>query len=236
MPWEDAARRSCAPGVALRTSGRVRGAGKKVKGRKRHLVTDRLGLRVGLAVHGADVQDRDGAPKVLKSIRARRPWLRVRPAHSDGPRPGPHRRGRRLCGAEAERRHEPLRRLDHRDPQAVRCRSASRSCRADGPSSEPSPGWQGPADWPRTGRNPSPPPRPGSSSPIPPDPTSRRVSGWALRDTIFQPRHGTLWPTVPEIRADLRPAFCLARPALRLTLEYWGDTQRSNHFSRKVSL
>lgn len=51
-------------------------AGKKVQGRKRHIVTDTLGLLVGLVVHGGDVQDRDGAPEVLKSIRARQPWLR----------------------------------------------------------------------------------------------------------------------------------------------------------------
>lgn len=31
---------------------------------------------VGLAVHAADVQDRDGAPAVLKSIRRAFPWLR----------------------------------------------------------------------------------------------------------------------------------------------------------------
>lgn len=30
---------------------------------------------VGLMVHGADIQDRDGAPDLLKSIRHRWPWL-----------------------------------------------------------------------------------------------------------------------------------------------------------------
>ena len=43
---------------------------------KRHILTDTLGLLVGLVVHGADVQDRDGAPDVLKTIRRRFPWLR----------------------------------------------------------------------------------------------------------------------------------------------------------------
>jgi transposase len=51
-------------------------AGKKVKGRKRHIVTDTLGLLIGVVVHPANVQDRDGAPEVLNSIRARWPWLR----------------------------------------------------------------------------------------------------------------------------------------------------------------
>ena len=51
-------------------------AGKKIKGRKRHILTDTLGLLVGLIVHGADIQDRDGAPLVLKSILRAFPWLR----------------------------------------------------------------------------------------------------------------------------------------------------------------
>lgn len=62
-------------------------AGKKIKGRKRHIVTDTLGLMVGLVVHGADVQDRDGAPEVLESIRARWPWLRH--VFADGGYAGP---------------------------------------------------------------------------------------------------------------------------------------------------
>lgn len=51
-------------------------AGKKVKGRKRHIVVDTIGLMVGLVVHAADIQDRDGAPAVLASIRRSCPWLR----------------------------------------------------------------------------------------------------------------------------------------------------------------
>ncbi|QIE54178.1 IS5 family transposase [Pikeienuella piscinae] len=51
-------------------------AGKKIRGRKRHMVVDTIGLMVGLVVHGAGVQDRDGAPLVLASIRRRWPWLR----------------------------------------------------------------------------------------------------------------------------------------------------------------
>lgn len=51
-------------------------AGKKVKGRKRHIVTDTLGLLVGVLIHAANIQDRDGAPDVLNSIRSRWPWLR----------------------------------------------------------------------------------------------------------------------------------------------------------------
>jgi transposase len=51
-------------------------AGKKVKGRKRHILTDTMGLLVAAIVHTADIQDRDGAPLLLASIRNRLPWLR----------------------------------------------------------------------------------------------------------------------------------------------------------------
>ena len=63
--------------VKTTESGGIRGfdAGKKIKGRKRHIVVDTLGLMVGLMVHSAGTQDRDGAPDLLKSIRNRWPWL-----------------------------------------------------------------------------------------------------------------------------------------------------------------
>src|SRR5512135_540270 len=44
--------------------------GKKVKGRKRHLVVDTLGLILAVAVLPADVQDRDRARTVLESLKA----------------------------------------------------------------------------------------------------------------------------------------------------------------------
>ena len=64
--------------VKTTESGGPRGfdAGKKVKGRKRHIVTDTEGHLVGLQVHAADIQDRDGAPDLLASIRYLYPWLR----------------------------------------------------------------------------------------------------------------------------------------------------------------
>ena len=47
--------------VKATESGGLRGhdAGKKINGRKRHLVTDTLGLPLKLAVHAASIQDRD---------------------------------------------------------------------------------------------------------------------------------------------------------------------------------
>ena len=64
--------------VKTTESGGVSGfdAGKKIKGRKRHIVTDTLGLMLFVTIHAADVQDRDGAPDLLRAIRYRFPWLR----------------------------------------------------------------------------------------------------------------------------------------------------------------
>ncbi len=49
--------------------------GKKIKGRKRHIVTDTNGFLVGLVVHEANIQDSDGAVSVLQSIRRFYPFL-----------------------------------------------------------------------------------------------------------------------------------------------------------------
>jgi transposase len=64
--------------VKTTESGGPRGydAAKKVKGRKRHIVTDTGGLLVGAEVHPADVQDRDGAKLVIEAIHQLFPWLR----------------------------------------------------------------------------------------------------------------------------------------------------------------
>ena len=52
--------------------GGVRGydAGKKIVGRKRHLLVDTDGLILKVRVHAANVQDRDGATLVLDQIDA----------------------------------------------------------------------------------------------------------------------------------------------------------------------
>jgi len=64
--------------VKTTESGGPRGydAGKKIKGRKRHIVTDTEGFMVAVMVHEAGIQDRDGAPDLLESIRKPFPWLR----------------------------------------------------------------------------------------------------------------------------------------------------------------
>jgi putative transposase len=47
-----------------------------VKGRKRHIVVDTLGLLLRCVVHPANVQDRDGAKLVLKELAEHFPRLR----------------------------------------------------------------------------------------------------------------------------------------------------------------
>lgn len=43
-------------------------AGKKIKGRKRHMAVDVEGIPIAIRVHTADVQDRDGAPEVILAM------------------------------------------------------------------------------------------------------------------------------------------------------------------------
>lgn len=85
--------------VKTTESGVIRGfdAGKKIMGRKRHIVVDTLGLLVGVVVHAADIQDRDGAPAVLKSILKRWPWLRH--VFADGGYAGPLKGALRKIGS-----------------------------------------------------------------------------------------------------------------------------------------
>lgn len=52
-------------------------AGKKVKGRKRHIVVDTLGLLLEVVVHSASVQDREGAKIVFEELRQKFPFLEL---------------------------------------------------------------------------------------------------------------------------------------------------------------
>ena len=66
-----------AQSVKTSAQGGVRGfdAGKKVKGRKRHLVTDTLGLVLAVLITGANVQDRDAAEPVVAAGKSKYPTL-----------------------------------------------------------------------------------------------------------------------------------------------------------------
>ncbi len=52
-------------------------AGKKVKGRKRHILVDKLGLLIAVVVTSAGVQDYHGAKPVLERVKGRCPRLEV---------------------------------------------------------------------------------------------------------------------------------------------------------------
>ena len=59
--------------VKTTESGGPRGydAGKKINGRKRHIVTDTAGNMLEAVVHKADIQDRDGAVLLIETVRGR---------------------------------------------------------------------------------------------------------------------------------------------------------------------
>ena len=50
-------------------------AGKKIKGRKRHILVDTLGLLLNVVVFPANIQDRDGAGQLLRDVRRRFPFI-----------------------------------------------------------------------------------------------------------------------------------------------------------------
>ncbi len=80
--------------VRTTESGGPRGhhAGRKVKGRKRHLIVDADGTPIVMTVHTADIQDRDGAPDLTAEPPETVPTVR-RP-FADGGHPGPKPRER----------------------------------------------------------------------------------------------------------------------------------------------
>ena len=63
-------------------------AGKKITGRKRHILVDTLGLLLSVAVHPANIQDRDGVALVLDR-RTRRLFPFIERIYGDGGYRGP---------------------------------------------------------------------------------------------------------------------------------------------------
>jgi transposase len=61
--------------------------GKKIKGSKRHVLVDTLGLMLHAVVHSAGVQDRDGTVLVMATLFAMFPFLRK--LYADGGYQGP---------------------------------------------------------------------------------------------------------------------------------------------------
>ena len=71
-------------------------AGKKIKGRKRHILVDTQGLLMHAIVHAADVQDRDGGALLMATLFGAYPFLMK--LYADGGYQGP---GFRLAAEEA---------------------------------------------------------------------------------------------------------------------------------------
>jgi putative transposase len=57
---------------------------KKIKGIKRHILVDTLGLLLVVVVDAADIQDRDGAKLVFAKAKHMGPWLRMERVWADG--------------------------------------------------------------------------------------------------------------------------------------------------------
>ena len=72
-------------------------AGKKIKGKKRHLLVDTLGLLLHAIVHPADIQDRDGGILLLATLFGMYPFLKK--LFADGGYQGPefHTAQNRTC-------------------------------------------------------------------------------------------------------------------------------------------
>src|SRR5271165_4029102 len=50
-------------------------AGKKISGKKRHILVDTEGLLMNAVVHAANIQDRDGGPLVIETMHGMFPFV-----------------------------------------------------------------------------------------------------------------------------------------------------------------
>ena len=85
-------------------------AGKKIKGKKRHILVDTQGLLIHAIVHAADIQDRDGGELVMATLFGLYPFL-LR-LYADGGDQGPLFR-RAMAKIMARVNVEIVKRSDH---------------------------------------------------------------------------------------------------------------------------
>ena len=115
-------------------------AGKKIKGRKRHILVDTQGLLMHAIVHAADVQDRDGGALLMASLFGGFPFLIK--LYADGGYQGPEF-------------HSAVKQILARVYVEIVKRSikpqGSSHCSNAGSSNAPSLGSAAADDWPRTG-------------------------------------------------------------------------------------
>ena len=84
-------------------------AGKKIKGKKRHILVDTVGLLLHAVVHPANIQDRDGGALVLSTLFGAFPFLEK--LFADGGYQGPQFR-RALAKAMPQIKTEIIKRSD----------------------------------------------------------------------------------------------------------------------------
>ena len=62
-----------------RKGGECRGfdGGKKIKGKKRHIITDTLGIIIAVCVHAANIHDSKAAEQVIEKLRFRFPRMQI---------------------------------------------------------------------------------------------------------------------------------------------------------------
>ena len=124
---------------ALRSIRRASTRGKKIKGKKRHVLVDTQGLLMQAIVHAADIQDRDGGVLLMATLFGLYPFLLK--LYADGGYQGPKfRRGLARFAARSTSRSS-----------AAATAASSSCCPSAGSSNAPSPGSTDADAWPRIG-------------------------------------------------------------------------------------
>ena len=96
-------------------------AGKKIKGKKRHVLVDTQGLLMQAIIHAADIQDRDGGVLLMGSLFGLYPFLLK--LYADGGYQGPNFQAGLRTDLPPD---QP------RDRQAIRVAASSSCCRSAG--------------------------------------------------------------------------------------------------------